>query len=50
MARNPPAKGDSGDAASILQGVRKIPWRRKLQPIPVFLLRKILWTEETGGL
>ena len=30
--------------------VRKIPWRRKWQPTPVFLPGKILWTEEPGGL
>ena len=28
--------------------VRKIPWSRKWQPIPVFW--KIPWTEESGGL
>ena len=26
------------------------PWRRKWQPTPVFLPRKIPWTEEPGGL
>ena len=30
--------------------VRKIPWRRKWQPTPVFLPGKIPWTEEAGGL
>ena len=30
--------------------VRKIPWRRKRQPIPVFLPRKIPQTEEPGRL
>ena len=25
-------------------------WRRKWQPTPVFLLGKIPWTEEPGGL
>ena len=30
--------------------VRKIPWRRKWQPIPVFLPGKIPWTEEPGSL
>ena len=31
--------------------VRKIPWRRKGQPTPVFLPIKIIpWTEKTGGL
>ena len=30
--------------------VRKIPWRRKWQPTPVFLPRKYPWTEEPGRL
>ena len=30
--------------------VRKIPWRRKWQPTPVFLPGRILWTGEPGGL
>ena len=30
--------------------VRKIPWRRKWQPIPVFLPWEIPWTEKPGGL
>ena len=30
--------------------ISKIPWRRKWQPTPVFLPRKIPWTEESGGL
>ena len=30
--------------------IRKIPWRRKWQPTPVFLPRKSPWTEEPGGL
>ena len=29
--------------------VRRIPWRRKWQPTPVFLAWRILWTEEAGG-
>ena len=29
--------------------IRKIPWRRKWQPTPVFLPRKIPWMEEPGG-
>ena len=29
---------------------RKIPWRRKWQPTPVFLTREIPWTEEPGEL
>ena len=30
--------------------VRKIPWRRKWQPTPVFLVWKSPWREEPGGL
>ena len=30
--------------------VRKIPWKRKWQPAPVFLLGKTPWTEESGRL
>ena len=30
--------------------VGKIPWRKKWQPTPVFLLGKIPWTEEPGRL
>ena len=30
--------------------VRKIPWSRKWQPIPIFLPGKIPQTEESGGL
>ena len=30
--------------------VRKIPWRRKWQPAPVFLLGRIPWTEEPSRL
>ena len=30
--------------------VGKIPWRRKQQPTPVFLLGECSWTEELGGL
>ena len=30
--------------------VTKVPWRRKWQPIPVFLPGRILWTEGPGGL
>ena len=30
--------------------VRKMSWRRKWQPTPVFLLGKIPWIEEPGGL
>ena len=35
--KNPPANaGDSGDAG-LIPGVKKLPWRRKWQPTPVFL-------------
>ena len=30
--------------------IGKIPWRRALQPTPVFLPRESTWTEEPGGL
>ena len=30
--------------------IRKIPWRRKWQPTPVFLPGEAPWTEEPGGL
>ena len=30
--------------------VRKIPWRRKWQPTPVFLPGKVPWTKQSGGL
>ena len=37
VVKNPPAKaGDSGDAG-LIPGVKKLPWRRKWQPTPVFL-------------
>ena len=40
VVKNPPAKaGDAGDLGSI-PWVRKIPWSRKWQPTPVFLLEK----------
>ena len=31
-------------------GVGKIPWRRKWQLTPIFLARRIPWTEEPSGL
>ena len=40
--------GDPGEVGSI--PVRKIPWRRKGQPTPVFSPEKIPWTEEPVGL
>ena len=36
---------DAGDVG-LTHGVRKILWRRKWQSVPVFLPRKIPWTEE----
>ena len=30
--------------------VSELPWRRKWEPIPVFLPGESLWTEEPGGL
>ena len=37
VVKNPPANArDAGDVCSI-SGSRKIPWRRKWEPIPVFL-------------
>ena len=30
--------------------VRKIPWRKKWQPTPIFLPGESPWTEEPGGL
>ena len=46
MVKNLPAKaGDERDTGSI-PWVRKIPWRRAWQPVPVFLPGKPAWTEE----
>ena len=39
VKNSPSNGGDAGDMGLIL-GVRKISWRRKWQPIPVFLLRE----------
>ena len=43
---------ESGDAADVGPNpwVRKIPWRRKWPPIPVFLSGEFPWTEELGRL
>ena len=44
VVKNPPV--NAGDACSFDLWVRKIPWRRKWQPTPVFLaLEEIPWTE-----
>ena len=49
MVKNPPAK-----AEDMTRGfdpwVRKIRWRRKWQPTPVFLPGEIPWTEEPDRL
>ena len=38
VVKNPPVNaGDAGDTCLIPAWVRKIPWRRKWQPTPVFL-------------
>ena len=38
MVKSPPANaGDSVDMDTFNPSVRKIPWRRKCQPTPVFL-------------
>ena len=47
MVKNPPV--NAGDVG-LIPGVRKIPWRRKWQPTPVFLTWEMPWTEEPGGL
>ena len=45
MVKNLPAS--AGDMGSIPE-IRKIPWRRKWQPTPVFLPGRSPWTEEPG--
>ena len=52
VVKNPPANArDTGEMSLILTDpwVRKILWRRKWQPTPVFLPGES-WTEEPGGL
>ena len=42
--------GDTGDV-TLIPGSGRFPWRRKCQPIPVFLPgESIPWTEEPEGL
>ena len=48
VVKNLPA--NEGDVGSGSPCIRKIPWRRKWQPTPVFLPEKIPWTEEPGRL
>ena len=45
----PANAGDVGDGG-FDPWVGKIPWRRKLQPTPVFLPEKIPWPEEPDKL
>ena len=40
----------AGQETRVRSWVGKIPWRRKWQPIPVFLPGESAWTEEPGGL
>ena len=47
--KNPAANG-GGKRDRFDPWVGKIPWRRAWQPTPVFLPRKIPWTEEPGRL
>ena len=49
VVKNPPTNAGSIRDAGLIP-VRKIPWRRTRQPIPVFLLGESTWTEESGGL
>ena len=37
-------------ASAMHENLKEISWRRKWQSAPVFLLGKIPWTEEPGGL
>ena len=41
---------NEGERSGFKLWVRKILWRRKLQPTPAFLPGKITWTEKSGGL
>jgi len=41
---------NAGDAGNTGSWVRKIPWRKKWKPTPVFLPGMIPWTEKPGGL
>ena len=41
--------GDTGDTG-LISGSRRFPLSRKCQPTPVFLPKKIAWTEEPEGL
>ena len=48
--KNPSAKQETQVRVRFDPWVRKIPWRRKWQPIPVHFPGKIPWTEEPGRL
>ena len=45
VVKNLPANAEDSD---LIPWVRKLPWRRKLQPSPVFLPGDNPWTEERG--
>ena len=47
MVKNPPAMQER---PGFDPWVRKIPWRRAWQPIPVFLPKEFPRTEKPGGL
>jgi len=48
--KNPPGQYRRHKRCGFDPWVRKIPWRRKWKPTPVFLLGRISQTEEPGGL
>ena len=50
MVKNPPANASRGKRPLFDPWVGKTPWRRKWQPILVFLPGKSQCTEEPGGL
>ena len=50
MVKNPPANAGDIRDTGLIPWVRKIPWRKAWQPIPVFLPGETPRMEETGGL
>ena len=48
--KEPACQGRRHERRGFDPRVRKILWRRKWQPTPVFLRREIPWTEEPGRL
>ena len=49
MGKNPPAKkGDTRDTGSIPR-FEKIPWKRKLQPMPAFIPGKLYGQRSLAG-